>query len=531
MRPPARRTSSHRARRVALLAAVGATVVAGGAATAELRGGGAASAHVAPAAQQPATGGAAANGSTTSAAALAQDTYPKATYPGLQHLHYRFGPVHIAPGQNLINFMPIAADSKPSVPGYITAFRPNLTYLDGKVPRVDVVHLHHGVWIVDGETRWASGEEKTFDDLPHGFGWRYTPTQSWVMNHMIHNLFPNPTDVYITWDIDFVPDTAPAAAGIKPVTTKWMDVSGPSRYPVFDAARQAGRKTFTFPDQAAPGARGLGSEHRWVVPSDQTLVWTAGHLHPGGLHTDLTITRGAKTVSLFRSNAHYWEPAGPVSWDVALGATKPDWRVKVRKGDVIKVSGTYDISHASWYESMAIMFVARYAGTDVGGVDPFVGRLDRAGLITHGHLSENAHHGGGAALLPDARSLRSRPAQGPVAISGFLSSRGDLNGGGGALPTIRRGGALTFVNEDAARNILHTITACRAPCTGTAGIAYPLADGPVGFDSGELGVGPKGSTAASGRVRWSTPKSLPAGTYTYFCRVHPFMRGGFRVIQ
>jgi hypothetical protein len=39
----------------------------------------------------------------------------------------------------------------------------------------------------------------------------------------------------------------------------------------------------------------------------------------------------------------------------------------------------------------------------------------------------------------------------------------------------------------------------------------------------------KGSTAASGRVRWSTPKSLPAGTY--FCRVHPFMRGGFRVIQ
>jgi plastocyanin len=532
MRPLGRRFSqSHRARRVALLAAVGASLVVGGAATVELRGGDAASAQGTPDAQRPVTSGAAANGSTTSAAALAQDTYPKADYPGLQHLHYRFGPVHIAPGQNLINFMRIAADSKPSVPGYITAFRPNLTYLDGTVPRVDVVHLHHGVWIVDGETRWASGEEKTFDDLPQGFGWRSTPTQSWVMNHMIHNLFPNPTDVYITWDIDFLPDTAPAAAGIKPVTTKWMDVSGPSRYPVFDATRQAGRKTFTFPDQAAPGARGLGSEHRWVVPSDQTLVWTAGHLHPGGLHTDLTITRGAKTVSLFRSNAHYWEPAGPVSWDVALGATKPDWRVKVRKGDVIKVSGTYDVSHAAWYESMAIMFVARYAGTDVGGVDPFVGHLDRAGLITHGHLAENAHHGGGAAVLPDARSLPSRPAQGAVAITGFLSSRGDLNGSAGALPTIRRGGALTFVNKDAARNIFHTITACRAPCNGTAGIAFPLADGPGGFDSGELGVGPKGSTAASGHVRWSTPTFLPAGTYTYFCRVHPFMRGGFRVIQ
>jgi plastocyanin len=519
-----------RSRRVALLAVLGATLVVGGGAAAGLRGGGVGSARVALGARQAVGNGAAANGSTTTTAVLEQDTYPKATYPGLQHLHYRFGPVHLTPGQNLIEFMPIAAVSRPAVPGYITAFRPGLTYVNGEVPRVDVVHLHHGVWIVDGETRWASGEEKTYADLPQGFGWRYTPTQSWVMNHMIHNLYPDEADVYITWDIDFVSDSAPAAATIKPVTTKWMDVSGPSAYPVFDAVRHAGRKTFTFPDQAAPGAHGRGSEHQWIVSRDQTLVWTAGHLHPGGLHTDLTITRGARTVSLFRSDAHYWEPAGPVSWDVALSATKPDWRVKVRKGDVIKLSGTYDVSHASWYESMAIMFVARYAGSDAGGVDPFDGRLDTTGLLTHAHLRENDTHGGGKAILPDARSLLSRRSQGTVALTGFSSSRGDLHQGH-PLPTIQRGDTLTFVNKDAARNIYHTITACQEPCNGTAGIAYPRADGAVDFDSGELGVGPKGSTAASGRVRWSTPTSLPAGTYTYFCRVHPFMRGGFRVIH
>jgi len=55
-------------------------------------------------------------------------------------------------------------------------------------------------------------------------------------------------------------------------------------------------------------------------------------------------------------------------------------------------------------------------------------------------------------------------------------------------------------------------------------------DGPVDFDSGELGYGPKGYTAASNRGDWQTPKNLPAGTYTYFCRVHPFMRGSFRVV-
>jgi hypothetical protein len=167
-------------------------------------------------------------------------------------------------------------------------------------------------------------------------------------------------------------------------------------------------------------------------------------------------------------------PAGPASWDVALTASRPDWRVKARRGDVIKLSGTYDVSRASWWESMAIMFVARYAGTDAGGVDPFAGRLDRAGLVTHGHLAENDNHGGGKPTLPDARSLPGRPAPAAIALTGFLSSRGDLNNSE-KLPTIRRGQALTFVNKDAPRNIFHTITGCRAPCSGTAGIALPRA--------------------------------------------------------
>ena len=37
------------------------------------------------------------------------------------------------------------------------------------------------------------------------------------------------------------------------------------------------------------------------------------------------------------------------------------------------------------------------------------------------------------------------------------------------------------------------------------------------------------ATAAANRDTWRTPKRLKRGTYTYFCRVHPFMRGAFRV--
>jgi hypothetical protein len=66
---------------------------------------------------------------------------PSATYPGLQHLHYEYGPIDIVPGQNTIDFG--ANRLKPTVPGYITRFHPNLVYAaNHQVPRVDVIHLH-----------------------------------------------------------------------------------------------------------------------------------------------------------------------------------------------------------------------------------------------------------------------------------------------------------------------------------------------------------------------------------------------------
>jgi hypothetical protein len=462
------------------------------------------------------------------------DAYPAASYQGEQHLHFKFGPVHINPGQNTISLEPIKADGLPSVPGYVTSFTPNLTYLDGTVPGVDVVHLHHGVWLVDGAPEVAVGEEKTIVDLPQGFGSHYEPGQQWLMVHMIHDLVPNPTDVYITYDITFVPDTEPAAADIKPVRTLWLDVAGLRAYPVFDARQSFGRKgRFTFPDQArTPAARrAIGPAHQYVVPHDLTLVFTAGHLHPGGLYTDLNVTRDGKTVKLFRSDAKYYEPAGAVSWDVSMTATKPDWRVQLKRGDVLTVSGTYDTHRASWYEVMALMPTAVYDGTDAGGVDPFVTQPDTTGILTHGHLPENDVHGGGKSGLPDVRDmLNGRPAGGPIKISNFLYGKGDLNAGG-RIPTVKRGRSLTFLNLDNAKTIWHTITQCKAPCNRTTGIAYPLANGNVDFDSGELGTGPLGFSPASGKVSWKTPKRLRVGTYTYFCRVHPFMRGAFRVVR
>jgi hypothetical protein len=118
-----------------------------------------------------------------------------------------------------------------------------------------------------------------------------------------------------------------------------------------------------------------------------------------------------------------------------------------------------------------------------------------------------------------------------IAIAGFKFLPGDLTATGafGQPPVLAPGARLRFGNFDASAQIFHTVTACREPCTASTGVSFPLADGDVEFDSGQLGYGPNGFTAAAQRPDWYTPKDLPAGTYTYFCRVHPFMRGAFRV--
>jgi plastocyanin len=443
-------------------------------------------------------------------------------------LKYRFGPIHIGPGRN--DNLYELNNMRPPVDGWITSFKPNLTYANGEVPRVDVIHLHHGVWAVNGLPTFAAGEEKTTVTAPPGYGWRYRTSDQWIMNHMIHNLTPNATDVYIDYEIEFTPDTAPEAVGMREVRTLWLDVMGGSFYPVFDVHRHAGGRDgrYTYPNESRQRNY---TRNRYVVPEDGVLVGTAGHLHPGGLWTDLYVQRGGKRVRVFRSRAHYFEPAGAVSWDVSMEATPADWRVGLKRGDVLSVSATYDSKRASWYEAMGIMGTMFNPGGT--GPDPFMTNVERPGVLTHGHLEENRNHGGAFSGLADPRKLFSAPPPPTrtIGIRNFVYGRGDLLRVGKKRrpPTIRPGGRLKFVNRDARRGIMHSITSCKAPCNRTTGIAYPIANGPVRFDSGNLGFGPAGITAAANRATWRTPRNLDPGTYTYFCKIHPFMRGAFRV--
>ena len=461
--------------------------------------------------------------------------------PGATRMHFEIGPIDVQPGQNNIDYSR-GQIPKPGVDGYIVGIAPNLRLADGSIPPVDVIHLHHGVWLNASardstspglpERFFAAGEEKTTTILPVGYGYPYHASDRWVVNYMLHNLYPIDQQVWITYDIDFIPSTDPAAATIVTARPIWTDVQNGSIYPVFDVIKGDGTDgVYTYPDDA-PDAYAAGpAKNTWTVDRNGILLATAGHLHPGGMNTDLWLDRAGTKAHLFESVAHYWEPAGAVSWDVAMSATPENWRVAVQAGDVLSTNATYDSGRASWYESMGIMVVWMADAATVGDVpapDPFVTAVDVPGQLTHGHLAENDNHGG----APDTSYMNallqpSEPAAAEIPIQGYVYAQGDMLAGD-AIPTGAPGGTITFDNIDAPLNngVWHTITACKAPCNAATGVAYPLADADIPFDSGQLGaVGPP----TAGRVTWSTPTDLPDGTYTYFCRIHPAMRGAFRV--
>jgi hypothetical protein len=470
-------------------------------------------------------------------------------------------PVLVTPGANYQTIMP--SIGKPSEDGYLVRIDANLVRGDGSVPPVDLIHLHHAVWLavqppVAVTPFFGVGEEKTVMTLPDGYGWRVRPVDTWLLNYMIHNLTPVPETVHVVWDVDFVPREPAQRKGIVPAEPLAVEIRRDDRplFPVFNVQRgfgkrnpATGRRECTYPrdrcaafDPYGEPQPGNGKGYDFTVPRRLagTIVSLIGHLHPGGLRDELSIvrTKRGKEVErpLFTFHARYYNRRKPVSWDFGMTVTPPRWRVRVRAGDRLRLNAVYDADYASWYEGMGIVYGFVALGDDTG-VDPFrTQRFAHRGRVTHGHLPENGNFGG---EFVRALPKRNGPLVRSIDISNFTFGAGDLSRAATAgIPRVRADGFLTFRNYDALVGIWHTITTCRAPCSGTTGVGYPIADASPPLDSLELGWTPPpiDSTQASGQGTDYTvhPRrdGLESGrTYTYFCRVHPFMRGAFKVVK
>jgi plastocyanin len=368
--------------------------------------------------------------------------------------------------------------------------------------------------------------------------------------------------------------------------------SSKSGYPVFNVQRGHGdvaNKTCTWPAQncsevdpwggktsnnGAPDVNRDGTYFSFPkagaamgkIASFQggTIIGLGGHLHPGGLTDNVDLVRGDQSQRIFTSEANYWDRTDPTkvggpkdSWDMSMTVTGlPRWGVHVQPGDRIRINAMYDTSVQSTYEDMGI--VVAYVAPDSApgvhtapGLDPLdpavkfdgvstdasaclaINVLCDKGLVTHGHMKEASHFG-----APDNSPLTAMPGQvaDRVSIANFLYTPGDLTTIDlTGIPTVKLGQKLEFDNEDTAIDVYHTVTSCEYPCKGATGIAFPLANSStVDYDSAELGVGPPLFGPASNNVTWDLNidpnKGFQSGqTYTYFCRIHPSMRGAFQV--
>ncbi|HEX8646705.1 MAG TPA: hypothetical protein VF715_07365 [Thermoleophilaceae bacterium] len=542
-------------------------------------------------------------------------------YPGAcRRLRFSYGPIVVKPGQNDVLADPIKIE-KPLQDGYITRFRPDLVRADGSVPPIEQVHLHHAAWVAVPEygsggsgAFEAAGEEKTILQMPKGFGLPTKATDAWLLIYMVHSAIQQPMEVYITYDVDFVPKADGDRLGLRDAYPLWWDVRS-DYYPVFNVQRDfAGADgTCTWPreqcaaedpfgkkivGQGQPG-NGRGADWRFPergqplgrIPSftGGTIIAAGGHLHPGGLQNTIDLVRPGNTIRvrkgkgkrrrwvrkrkevarIYTGEAHYWDRKDPTrgggpptSWDFSMKVSGlPKWGVRVEPGDIVRNNAVYDARIQSTYENMGIVVAAVVPDDPEGnprapGVDPFTTPLDTSpncksgglkakrggkrlcdrGKVTHGHLAENDNFGAAGG----AWSARSGAPASRVGIADFLYAPGDLSTiEMTGVPAVKLGSELAFTNFDGFQ-IPHTVTSCKFPCLGQTGGAFPISNGEsskgrqLDFDSGELGFGTPQIGPAKQTLDWTLPVTPEAGfepgeIVTYFCRVHPGMRGAFEV--
>lgn len=540
-----------------------------------------------------------------------------------KRLKFVYGPITVKPGQNDLLITPPTIE-QPRYDGYITRFEPNLIDASGEAPPVETLHLHHGTWLNAPGSRaygdgpfMASGEEKTIAYWPKGYGMKVLKDDKWLFLYMVHNALINPTEVWITYDVDFV--VASAAEAVQPETGKplitntrniWLDVGGGSFHPetetypfnpVYNAQRGygdinpfTGKRECSYPSQNCAAMNSLGNVSAQqgkavdVAGKDNTvgnsmlgagvdegtIVVMGGHLHPGGLYDKVELVRNidgvdvAKTIHI--SEAFYWNETDgtklggrPTSWDFSMTGVSKDigWKIKVKRGDKLRLNAVYETQEASWYENMGIV-MAWVAPGDTSGVDPFDPNVEirdeypiganhpveitptctndadticTKGQITHTQYPENQNHGS-CDINSTCQGLtdKSGPEVDRIDMVGFrygIADQSVINQTG--IPVVRKNRALTFTNLDTFDYMWHTATRCKYPCSGPTTVDYPIANGGSGvpgdvmdFDSSELGYG----LYPAQRADWTlVPDKV--GTYTFFCRIHPGMRGAFKVVE
>jgi polyvinyl alcohol dehydrogenase (cytochrome) len=479
-----------------------------------------------------------------------------------ERLSFVYGPYVVPPGHDMNR---VDLDLPPN-DGFMQSVEPGMRRVnDSTEPSHQEAHIHHAHWFAlrpgngskednyfRGNAEWifGNGDEETRGDFrqrsaadPQGpeYGAYIKRGDPQAMIYMLHNKTAAPLNVYIELQVVWKHGTPEELEKID--HREHRDVTGVLFGDTYDVPRNPnGDGTHQY-------ARDMPKPLEWTATTDGTLIGMGGHVHPGGKQVIVenygpadnpcpNDGRGYGGTLLLKSDVI--DHNVPLSEDYQTEVTHPAWRAPVRKGDRIRISGTYENKDHAWYSAMT------HVGSYIDEKEPPKGRckpyiIGKAKKKWKDPTEGVPNRAWGKHTDPWCGEQygkepcdRPEPAQPPaevhtnvVKIANFAYLPGDRGAGGviSAIPVIKQGERLTFVNDDQAANIRHSVTTCAWPCNGKYTGNYPLADG--AWDSGTLGYDL--IDGGSPNPVAQTSPELPAGKYSYYCRVHPFMRGAFKV--
>jgi hypothetical protein len=189
----------------------------------------------------------------------------------------------------------------------------------------------------------GSGMERTKMTLPSPYAYLVGANDQWGSIYHLMNEMPagsGDRQVYIQYTLEYQPGAT--AQNTRPVSVYFQDITG------------CGDSTYDVPGNGGPGSVHVNSR-AWTAPSDGIAVFTAGHLHMGGI--DIRLTNAGSGLEVCRGVASYHEEPRHLS------TINPcPLHNQVTAGDSYRVTARYE-NDQPWADVMGIMHTYVWWGT------------------------------------------------------------------------------------------------------------------------------------------------------------------------
>ncbi len=257
---------------------------------------------------------------------------------------FYLGPFTLGPGQE-VRGSPASGVPRPSGAFGIKGARFDLVDQNDQPVSVHDVHLHHLVLTTSArqdqlcpgrrERFLATGMERTPITLKDPYTYLVGANDQWGAIYHVKNDTPPGTPyktVRIKYTIDYQPGAN--ATNSRPLDVYFQDITG------------CGGSTYDVPGDGGPGSVHVKSK-AWTAPRDGIAVFSAGHLHNGGI--DITLRDEANNATVCQGVASYHENPRHLASINPCTLNYP-----VTAGDSYSVTARYDNSQP-WPDVMGIM--------------------------------------------------------------------------------------------------------------------------------------------------------------------------------